>query len=130
MRQSGESVLPFVEATEDDRGKGDGPDAIIDFFEGDGLIGERDGHKQRRAPGDVAILIDAPDLRMPGIVERREPARQGPRRAVIVLRRDRLVQAFVRPVLVVLGAEAGEAALLCAAALEAGGRAVSALSTL
>ena len=50
---------------------------------------------------------------MPRILEGREPPRQSPGRAVIVLRRDRLVQAFVRPVPVVLGAEAGEAALLC-----------------
>jgi hypothetical protein len=55
-------VLAFVEAPEDDRGKGNGPDAIVDFFKGDRFVGERDRNKQRPAPRDVAILIDAADL--------------------------------------------------------------------
>ena len=113
-------MLAFVETPEDERGKGDGPEAVVDFFERDGLIGECDGDEERRPPGDVPILIDPPNLGMPGILEWLQPSRHGARRGLIMLRRDGLLQAFMRPVVVVLGAEAAEAPLL-ARAFEAGG---------
>ena len=40
-------VAAFVEAPEHKRGKDDGPDAVIDFFEGDGLARERRRDKER-----------------------------------------------------------------------------------
>lgn len=105
-------MLALVEATEDDRGKGDGPDPIVDFFEGDRFVGERDGDKQRPAPRDVAILIDAADFCVARIFERRQVARHRPGRQLIVRGRHGLVQGLVRAVVVVLGAEAREASVL------------------
>jgi hypothetical protein len=105
-------MLPFVEATEDHGGKGDGPDPIGNFFEGDRFVGQGNGDKQRPAPGDVAILIDPANFRMARILQRRQAARQRTRRGMIVRRRHGLVQGFMRPLVVVLGAETGEASLL------------------
>ena len=121
-------MAAFVEAPEHQRGKGDGPDAVIDFFEGDGLIGERDRDKEGRAPGHVAVLIDAADLRMPRILERREAAREGARRGLIVLRRTVCCKlSWGRSWL--YSARNRVKRRCCAVALAAGGRAVSALST-
>src|SRR5437879_5979947 len=47
-------MLTFVEATQDDRGKGDGPDPVVDFFEGHGFAGERGRRTSAPAPHSVS----------------------------------------------------------------------------
>ena len=65
------TVLTFVEASEDDGGKGERPDTVIDLFKCDGLVGQRRGDEERAAPGDVAVLIDASNLGVPRVLEGR-----------------------------------------------------------
>ena len=95
--------LSFVEASQRHRGKADRPDAIVDFFEGHIFAAQGGREKQRLAgPRETAVGADEPDLGVPGIVERGQPARQWPARGVVLRGRRLIVQRLMRPLVVVL----------------------------
>ena len=88
------------------------PEAVIDLFERDVFTGERFGEKNGLAPGNRSHAGDAPDFHMPGIHDGRHRCRQGPPRRRVVGGRRLIAERFVRPLVVVLGAEAAESMLL------------------
>ena len=75
LSQRGQRLNPGVTrvvATEREGGEVDGPETLVDFFEGHVFAGQRTGQKQRLvAPRDLADRRDAadpPDTRSTGFV--------------------------------------------------------------
>lgn len=105
--------MPFVESSQRHEAEAHGPQPVVDGFEADPFPGEGFGEEDRAgAPRHAAVGGDATDLDVTGILERRQPRRQRPRRRLIPTGRHPIAQGFVRAVVVVFVAEAGKAALL------------------
>src|SRR6266849_11062596 len=89
------------------------PDAVVDLLESDGLLVERLGDEEQallepKRPGVRDALPDE----MAGILDRRNGAGVAPRRRPIPRRGRGALEELVRPLVVVLSAEAIERALL------------------
>src|ERR1700694_2570946 len=89
------------------------PDAVVDFLESDGVLLQRVGDEEQallepKRPGVRNALHDE----MSGILDRWKSAGVAPRRRPIPRRGRGALEELVRPLVVVLGAEAIERALL------------------
>ena len=106
------------------------PDAVVDFLESDGVLLQRVGDEEQALLKPKCPRVrDALDDEMSGILDRRQCAGVEPRRRPIPRRGRGALEELVRPLVVVLGAEAIERALLGRERAR-GGRIGSALSVL
>jgi len=72
-------TLLFMEATEFDGSEVDFPEAVIDLLEADVLLGEEMADVDTAGvPADAAVVADAADLEVSGVVEGRQLLGEGP----------------------------------------------------
>src|SRR6184192_4040140 len=119
--------VPLMEFPEQDVVEVDGPHPVGSFLQSDVVLfqGLRE-EELLRFEAERACIRDEAHQVMAGVLGVRQAARVRARRRVPDGSRRLLAECFMRPLVVVLSAEALEAALLAAAG--AGGRAVSAFS--
>src|SRR2546430_7554742 len=108
-----EDVVAFVDAGEEDLAEVDGPDAVADLLEADGVLLEGVGEEEEPfAEADRARVRDALDDEVGGIGDRREGPVVGTGRRAIQRGRRAAPQGLVRALVVVEVAEGVEGALL------------------
>src|SRR5438094_38930 len=89
------------------------PDAVIDLLEADGVLLQGVGNEEQSLlEPERPRVRDALHDEMSGILDRRQRAGVEPRRRPIPRRRRGALEKLVRPLVVVLGAESIERALL------------------
>jgi hypothetical protein len=89
------------------------PDPCSKLFQADVFLGEDRAKKDSPGvPRYAAVAVGASQLEVGRILERRKTVRPRTRRRGVVICRRHLTQRLVRPVVVVILAKAGEAALL------------------
>src|SRR5215210_9568178 len=103
----------FVETSECQGGKANGPEAVGVFLERDIFAGERGAEEECvTMPRHAAVARDTADLPMTGIVECGQGRRQGATRRRVAARGRPVAQRFMWPHLVVVPDEAREPTLL------------------
>ena len=108
-----DDVVTFVHSPQKDAAEVNRPDAVVHLLEADGVLLQGVGNEEQpllkpERPGVRDALHDE----MSGILDRRQGAGVEPRRRPIPRRRRGALEELVRPLVVVLGAEAIERALL------------------
>lgn len=91
----------------------EGPDPVIDFLESDVFFEKRVADVDPAPfPSDVAVLADAADLEVAGVLRFREPIGIGPWRGSVEVGGRFLIEVFMRALVVVLVTKSLEAPLL------------------
>ncbi len=108
-----DDVVPFVDATQQDVAEVNGPDAVGDLLEADGMLLERVGEEEQALlQADGAGVGDALDEEMARVLDGRQGARVDPGRGAVARCRRPVLQRLVGPLIVVEPAEGVEGALL------------------
>ena len=108
-----EGLIPLIVPAEHERSEADGPQAVVDLLEADPLTPERFAEVEAVAlEADAALAPDPPHLKVAGVADLRLVHRISPRRLRVELGRWHLADRLVRPLVVVLVAEAVEGRLL------------------
>jgi len=102
-----------MEASQPDRPEVDLPQPIIHCLETHVLFRQQVAHVDPlMVPANAAVPAHPADLEVTRILERRKPARIGPRRRRVAARRSRIIQGFVRSDVIVPSPKAIQGALL------------------
>ena len=89
------------------------PQPVVNFFEPDVLAREGVRHADPVVvPANAAVAADESDFKVPGVFDRGQSTRQGPRRRDVVRRGRVVVHRLVRALVGVLVLEVSEADLL------------------
>src|SRR5919109_322994 len=106
-----DDIVAFVDASEQDAAKVNGPDTVVNFFEPYGMLLKGIGKKEQpllepNRPGVGAAL----DEEMTGIFDRRQRARVGPLGRTVERRGRPIAQGLVRPFVIIETAKSVEGA--------------------
>ena len=108
-----DDVVAFVDASEQDLAEVNGPDAIVDFLEADGMLLQRIGEEEQPfLQTDGARVRHALDQEVAGILDGRQRARVGPSGGTVQRSRRAIAQGRVGPFVSVEMAERVEGTLL------------------
>jgi hypothetical protein len=102
-----------VESAEQYGSEIEGPEAVVDFFEADVFLEQAVADVDPALlPSDAAVFADLSDFEVSGVLGWRETWRQGSRGGLVEIGGRPVLERFVRPLVVELGSERIEAALL------------------